>query len=280
MATVAELLSHATTQLVSVSETPRLDAEYLLAHALGLSRAQLLARLYTTAAPCEFDALLARRMAYEPIPYILGEWEFFSVPLTCRPPTLVPRPETEHLVEAVLEEIGDSAARVLELCTGTGCVAIALALNAPRTMVWATDIAPEAVALARENVERHRLQDRVTIMQSDLFDALSPAAAPFDVVCVNPPYVEADAWPSLSPSITRYEDPIAVVSGPDGLDLIRRIVGDMPQWLRPGGLIVIEIGEAQESAVRALLEQRKCTSVEVRRDLAGHPRIACGFMPE
>ncbi len=152
--TVGERLNAAATALASVGETPRLDAEILMAHALGWTRAQLFARLGETPNSPQFDALMERRLAYEPIAYILGEWEFFSMTLKCRAPILVPRPETEHLVEAVLEVVETHpGSRILEIGTGSGCVAVALAAHAPDAHVVATDINPQALSLARHNAE-------------------------------------------------------------------------------------------------------------------------------
>jgi release factor glutamine methyltransferase len=275
---LARLLAQATESLASVSESPRFDAELLLSHALGISRSRLLGRLGDSTEVPGFDALLKRRLAHEPVAYILGEWEFFSLPVYIEPPILVPRPETEHLVEAVLDFVGNRPARVLELCTGSGCIAAAVAKNAAACQVVATDINPRAIALARRNVERHGLQDRISLYHGDLYDALSDSK-PFDVVCANPPYVEDAAWDELAPDIRLYEDPGALLAGPEGLDCIARIAQGARERLRPKGLLALEVGMGQYSLVAGLLRGCGFTDVEARRDLAGIDRIVCAHAP-
>lgn len=277
--TLAQRLAAATRILAHVSESPRLDAELLLAHALGLTRSALLARLHEDLPAPEFESLVERRKAHEPVAHILGEWEFFSLPVYTQRPILVPRPETEHLVEAVLAFIGDRPARFLDLCTGTGCVAVAIAANAPAGRGVATDIQPAAVALARRNVERHGLESRVRVYEGDLFDALPPEEAAFDAICANPPYVADAEWNILAPDIRLHEDPRALKAGPDGLDLIRRIADGAPRWLRPGGLLALEIGDGQYDAVARLLEARGYGDVGFRKDLAGIRRIVSATRP-
>ncbi len=275
----AERLRIATRQLEPVTETPRLDAEILLAHALGLSRTQLLARLAECAEAPAFDALMARRLNHEPIAYILGEWEFFSLAFNVVPPLLVPRPETEHLVEAVLEFAGTRRVRILDLCTGTGCVAVALAHSLPSATVTAVDIHPVAIEIASENAVRHRVADRVTFRRGDLFDALDEHDPSFDIACANPPYVEEGAWDALPPVIRLHEDPRALVAGQDGLDVVRRIVQRARDYLVPGGLLAFEIGESQAAAVADLLREAGYEAIASRRDLAGIERIAIARAP-
>jgi release factor glutamine methyltransferase len=272
MTTIAEELASAAAALKPVTETPRLDAELLLAHALGLRRAQLLARLKQACSTSVFHKYLQRRLAQEPIAYIVGEWEFFSLPFYMEPPILVPRPETEHLVEVVLEH---QPRLVLDACAGSGCVAVAVAKNLPGCRVIATDTNPQAVALARRNAARHGVGDRVDVREGDL---LAPAIpdAPFDVVCANPPYVETGAWDTLSPNITRYEDPRALLAGSDGLDVIRRLVAEAPAVLKPGGWLALELGMGQYDAVATVMQDQGYTEVMSRNDLASIPRIVAG----
>jgi len=277
MPTVVEALRDAQARLVQSSDSPRLDAELLLAHALEMPRGQLLLRRNDAIDAKAFESLITRRLAGEPIAYILGTWEFFSIELAVEPPMLVPRPETEHLVEAVLEFIGDRSTRVLDLCTGTGCVAVAIAKNAPKANVTAADINPAAVTLARQNIVRHALAARVFVVEGDLFAALPASEPAFDVICANPPYVAEAEWTGLSDTIRKYEDPRALVSGAEGLDCIRRIVSDAPKHLRPGGLLVLEMGQGQAEKVRGLLEAGGFGSIKILKDLAGIPRIACGI---
>ena len=277
--TIAERLASAAKALEPISDSPALDAEYLMAHALGTTRARLALRRNERPELPEFDALLQRRLASEPIPYILGVWEFFSIELKVRAPMLVPRPETEHLVEVVIAEIGKAPVRVLELGVGTGCVSLAIAKGAPNATITGTDINPAAIVLTRENVALHGLDARVTLHEGDLFDALPDGTAAYHVICSNPPYIESGDWDELSPSIRNYEDVGALLSGPDGLGHIRRIVAEAPRWLLPGGLLAFEIGMGQHVPVRTLLEQHGYTGVAMVNDLAGIPRIACGKRP-
>jgi release factor glutamine methyltransferase len=281
--TIAGILRQAAQTLAPVTETPRLDAEILLAHALGLSRTRLLARLRDVAAPSPaFTALIERRLRYEPIAYITGAWEFFSLEFLVRPPILVPRPETEHLVEIALEHLAETRPdaprpRVLDLCTGSGCVAVAIAKNAPHAALTATDLNPDALELATENALRHHVP--VEFHQGDLFAALPADTPHFDVIVSNPPYVEEPAWPALPPVIRLHEDPRALLAGPDGLDILRRIIDDAPARLNPGGLLALEVGETQSQRVADLLQTTGYTSIHALNDLAGIPRILHAKMP-
>lgn len=279
MPTLAERLADAAKVLAPVTETPRLDAEILLAHTLGLSRAHLLARLREPAAGPEFEGLVAQRLRYEPIAYIVGKWEFFSLELEMEPPVLVPRPETEHLVEVVLEFVGERTARVLEIGTGTGCVAIAVAQNAAGCHLVATDISPAALELAMRNAVRHRLSGRIQFRKGDLFRALSREDGPFDVICCNPPYIEDGSWPELPPVIRLHEDPQALLAGKDGLGFIRRLAVETPLFLRPGGLLAFEIGMGQHEKVYTILAEYGYEDKVFRHDLAGIERVAAARRP-
>ncbi len=280
MPTVAERLRWAATRFRSMTETPRLDAEILLAHAMHLTRSQLLARLNDPCDAPEFDALVEQRLAFMPLAYILGEWEFFSLVFHVEAPMLVPRPETEHLVEAVLHEIGDRPARVLDIGTGTGCVAISIARNAPACHVTATDIRPEALELARRNAGRHGVLERMTFRHGDLFGALPGNEALFDVICSNPPYVEDPAWDGLDPVIRLHEDPGALLAGPEGLDVIRRLVQEAPTHLKPSGFLAFEMGMGQYGQVNHLLAGHHYRGIGCVRDLAGIERIAVARVAE
>jgi release factor glutamine methyltransferase len=277
MPTVRDLLREAERTLAAHSDSPRLDAELLLAHALRCSRAQLLARLGEECDAPDFAKYVARRAAGEPVAYILGEWEFFSLGLEVEPPALVPRPETEHLVEEVLGFIGDRPARVLDLCTGTGCVAVAIAKHAPNAEVWAADIEPRYAALAARNAERHGLGARLHTLVGDLYAAVPSGAERFDAVCANPPYIADPEWVGLSDTIRRYEDRRALTSGADGLDCVRAIIQGANAHLRAGGLLALEIGHTQAPAVSALLSSAGFFAVHTRKDLAGIERIVAGI---
>lgn len=279
--TLGGVLLAATRCLEATSDTPRLDAELLLAHALDLTRGQLVARLDHPAndAGARLAPLLQRRLDHEPIPYILGSWEFFSVELITRAPVLVPRPETEHLVEVALAHLaGRSHPRVLDLCTGSGCVALAIALNQPRASVDAVDIQPHAIALARENVAHHGAT--VQIHAGDLFQALPTGSGPYDVIVSNPPYIAVHEYADLSETIRRHEDPVALVSGDDGLDCVRRILLEASDWLRPDGLLALEIGDTQAPMLTPIAQRLGWRDIWYVQDLAGHDRIFTAKPPE
>jgi release factor glutamine methyltransferase len=281
MKTVGAWLRDAAERLAPVTETPRLDAEILLASVLGYSRARLLAsnrdQLEATARD-QAEELLRSRLDHEPIAYILGEWEFYSLTLKVRPPMLVPRPETEHLVEAALEHLTDCAsARVLDLCTGTGCVALAIAHNAPQSSVTATDLNRDAVGLAEENTRF--LGCRLEAYHGDLFHALPEGTPPFDVIVSNPPYVPDAEWDTLSPVIRHHEDRAALLGGTDGLDLVRTIINDAPAHLVHGGLLALEVGEGQAEDTARYLTQRGFSSCGFVKDLQDIPRIVRAWWP-
>lgn len=273
MATLANQIHDATQALSGVTETPRLDAELLAGHALGLSRSELLTRLSSLLPIPGFQDLVDRRKTSEPIAYILGEWEFFSLSFEVGPPVLVPRPETEHLVEVILERYGDTEARLLEIGTGTGCVSVAVARGAPKVHLVATDISEAYVALARRNALRHGVADRIAFRSGSFFEALDPEDGPFDAIFSNPPYVEEGAWDHLPPVIRDFEDSRALLAGPEGLDAIGAIVQGAQGHLRPSGLLALELGMGQYDAVRGLLVQAHFSLIQCQKDLAGIDRI-------
>lgn len=277
MATVREVLAQTAQRLASVTESPELDAALLAGHAWGWDRTRLIMNAGLEADTAALEPLVIRRLAHEPVAYILGSWEFFSLELEVVPPLLVPRPETEHLVEIALTHLAGREGRVLDLCTGTGCVILAIAANLPAGEWWATDINPEALRTARTNAARHSID--LNLVQGDLFAPLPAAAAPFDVIVSNPPYVEEGEWEGLAPDIRHFEDPRALLSGADGLDCIRRIVNESRDWLAPGGLLAIEMGETQGPALCVLLQSAGYENIAITKDLAGLDRIASGRKP-
>lgn len=280
MPTLRHTLKQATQDLAPISDSPCLDAELLLGHALQLTRTQLITRLDDDTLDLQaFVPLLARRLHSEPVAYILGEWEFFSIPLAIRPPTLIPRPETEHLVEAALECLPQPNAHILDIGTGSGCIPIALALNAPQCTFIATDIKPHNLGLAQENIERHGLSERIEVREGSLFDPITPDTPKFHLICSNPPYIPSTDRPTLSRDIQDYEDPDALFSGEDGLDLIRTLIDEAPNYLHPGGYLLLEIGHDQSGAVTQLLEQHHYNDIGFKHDLADIPRIAIAKRP-
>lgn len=273
--TVGACLRRAAGELEAVSPSARLDAEVLLAHCLGQSRTWLYTwsdRALSASQCAAFAALLARRRQGEPVAYITGVREFWSLPLEVGPATLIPRPDTERLVELVLELPLPAAARVLDLGTGTGAIALALASERPGWQVLAVDLAPAAVALAERN--RARLGCRnVTVQQSDWFDAVT--ATDVDVIVSNPPYIDATD-PHLLQGDVRFEPRSALVAGAAGLADIRLIATQGLRHLRAGGWLLVEHGYQQGEAVRGIFRAAGFGQVCTRRDCGGNERVTMG----
>jgi release factor glutamine methyltransferase len=261
-------------------EPARLCAEILLAHALGCERL----RLYTCHEQVpdpqvreRFRTLVQKAATGYPVAYLTGTKEFFSLSFEVTPDVLIPRPETEILVERTiraLRSVPRPAARILDLGTGSGCIAVSLARHLPDARIAASDCSPAALAVARRNAERHGVAERIEFRCGDLFEPWSTAdsePAIFDFIVCNPPYV-AENGP-VEPQVREYEPHVALFAGADGLDLIRRIVRDAARFLRPAAQLLLEIGFDQASAVRALLDPAVWTDVAFYRDGGGHPRV-------
>jgi release factor glutamine methyltransferase len=264
---VAEALRDATSALVA-SETPRLDAELLLASVLGVGRERLVIEASTALEPSQLDAfsaLVARRRAREPVAYILGRKSFRRIELFVDRRVLIPRPETELLVDVGLTL--PSGASVVDVGTGSGAVALALKSERPDLYVWATDMDSDALVVARENGLRLGVGVGVETVQADLLSGLSRR---FDAVLANLPYVATGS--DLPPDVARYEPPGALFAGRNGLDVIRRLVADLADV----PLAALEVGFDQADAVAALLRDAGFSSTERLRDLAGHERVVVG----
>ncbi|HEX8593174.1 MAG TPA: peptide chain release factor N(5)-glutamine methyltransferase [Pseudomonas sp.] len=261
------------------SPTARLDIELLLAAALGKPRSFLHTwpeRIVSSEAALTFASYLQRRRTGEPVAYILGQQGFWKLDLEVAPHTLIPRPETEMLVEAALELVpGFAPTKVLDLGTGTGAIALALASERPLWLVTAVDRVIEAVALAERNRQRLHL-DNAKVLNSHWFSALEGQL--FDVIISNPPYI-ASADPHLDAGDVRFEPSSALVAGADGLDDLRLIVDQAPSHLNPGGWLLLEHGFDQGAAVRDLLSNHGFEKIQTRRDLGEHERITFGRMP-
>ncbi|ACJ00011.1 peptide chain release factor N(5)-glutamine methyltransferase [Rhodospirillum centenum] len=279
MATLSDLLREAAARLAAAGvDSPRLDAEYLAEAAFGLPRAAL--RRHGTdspeaAAASRFAALVARRAAREPLQRLLGSWEFWGLDLTLAPDTLIPRPDTETVVEAVLRRRPDRTAplRLLDLGTGSGAILLALLSEYPRATGLGVDLSPAAAATAALNARRLGLSGRARFLAGSWAAALGEAAR-FDVVVGNPPYIPDDEIDGLEPEVARHEPRRALAGGADGLDCYRAIAAELPRLLLPGGLAVLEHGADQASAVAALLEAAGLGPVGTVRDLAGRDRAA------
>jgi release factor glutamine methyltransferase len=265
-------------------DTARLDAECLLTQVLDCARWELTLQRERRLDPeafTRFLTLLQRREWREPLAYLTGTREFWSLAMAVTPGVLVPRPETETLVEATLGAFRGQPGTchpeglLLELCTGTGAVAIALARELPAARLLATDVSRRALRVARANAERHGVAGRIRFLRGDLWRALEgevPAGG-LDAVVANPPYIPSAEIPALMPEV-QWEPRVALDGGPDGLSLHRQIIGGAPRFLRPGGLLLLEVGVDQGHGVTALLEaSRAFEAATIHPDLAGRERV-------
>ncbi len=277
-----QALARATENLAAIESlrltAPR-DADLLLLDTLRLTRAQYLAnptRELTSAELSLYLEAIARRAHHEPIQYITGHQEFYGLRLSVTPAVLIPRPETEHLVEAVLARLPHGTpTAIADVGTGSGAIAIALASHLPLATITALDISPEALAIARINAETHKVTDRIRFIESDLLNALSPPdhiEPRFDAIVSNPPYVPTIDLPTLHPEVRQYEPAAALFAGPEGLDIYRRLIPQARAALKPAGLLAMEIGQGQREAIAALLAG--WNEVSFVNDLQQIPRVA------
>jgi len=282
--TFRQALTAAASQLATdehLRATAARDAELLFLHTLQIPRVTLLAhpdREITAEQHALYRASLARRLQHEPIQYITGQQEFYGLLLEVTPAVLIPRPETEHLVEAVLARLPKGVPlRIADIGTGSGAIAIALAVHLPQAEITALDLSPEALAVAAVNAREHNVAHRVHLLQSDLFSALSQSSQSFDAVVSNPPYVPESDRATLHPQVRDHEPATALFAGPDGLDLYRRLIPQAHEALKPNGLLALEFGHGQRKALAALLETwREVAFVD---DLQQIPRVALARKP-
>jgi len=257
-------------------ERGRLDAEYLLAHALGTRRLQLYLQYDRPLTPAELDAfrpLLLRRARREPLQYIVGTAAFRELELAVDPRVLIPRPETEVLVQVVLDRVeGREDLTALDLGTGSGAIALSLAKEGPFGRLVATDASADALEVAAINAQAAELADRVEFRAGSLFQPV--AGETFDVVVSNPPYVARTEEAELEPEVVGWEPAHALFGGPDGLEVLRRIAGDAPHFLQPGGLLALEVGAGQAATVsEGLRDTGAWSEVGTEKDLAGRERV-------
>ena len=262
-------------------DSPRLDADLLLGRALGRSRIELIAdakRVLDAGELTRFRELVKRRRAREPTAYILGEREFYGRVFRVDRRVLIPRPDTETLVEVALDRTRDRSMsmRALDLCTGSGCVAITLARERRTSLFLATDVSGDALAVARENASRLGAYN-VTFRQGDLFAAVDPSLR-FDLVTANPPYIAAAEMSALQPEIRDYESELALAGGPDGLAVVRLIVAQARAHLARAGRLVLEVGFGEAAAAAALFASAGFAQIEVRRDYARIERVVSGVL--
>jgi release factor glutamine methyltransferase len=264
---VREALARATNHLASVSETPRLDAELLMAHSLGTTRERLLLQLLAEAEPPGFEALVERRLAHEPVAYITGRRAFWTIELDVAPGVLIPRPDSETLLEAALAHFGEAGpARILDLGTGPGTLLLAALDQWPGATGLGVDASEKALAIARVNAERLGLSARAEFRLGDWGEGIDEA---FDLILCNPPYVEQGA--ALPPQVSEWEPHAALFAGPDGLADYRRLAGQVPALLAQDGIACFEIGAGQAEAVTKLFEDQGL-KVSHARDLSGTVR--------
>ncbi len=267
----AQALAEATAHLTSHAAARR-DAELLLLHCAGIDRTMLLThpdRTLNDAQASAYRDAIARRARHEPVQYITGVQEFYGRPFRVSPAVLIPRPETEHLIEAVLG-IRPQPRRILDIGTGSGVLAVTLALEIPDAAVAATDISCEALGVARWNAQALGAAERIRFVASDLFAAVSEER--FDCVVSNPPYVPAHEV--LEAQVGDYEPPLALFAGADGLDIYRRLIPQTAAALDPGGHLLLEIGHGQQDAIDALLHAAGFGEVQFIHDLQSIPRVA------
>jgi release factor glutamine methyltransferase len=276
--TLREALVHAEHELAAGPhpERARQDAEFLLCHVLGRNRAGLLAYPDAELDPAQssiYAQMLRRRLDGEPMQHIVGEAEFYGLPFHLNRDVLIPRPETEHAVEKVLELAAQFAApRIVDVGTGSGAIAVALAHKLPAAFITAIDLSPAALAVAKSNAARNGLANRIRFVEGDL---LGPVAKEqFEIVVSNPPYVPEAVRESLSVEVRDYEPAEALFAGEDGLAIYRRLIPDAFRALVSGGFVVLEIGYGQQASVQSLLEDAGFTHIAFTADLQGIPRVA------
>jgi release factor glutamine methyltransferase len=263
-------------------ESPRLSAELLLSGVLEMKRIELYTNFDKPVAKPQLDRLheLVKRAAqHEPVAYLVGRCGFYSLELDITRDCLIPRPETELLVERAIELLRTRSASqlVCDLCTGSGCIAVAIARNFPDAQIIATDISDAALAVAARNVEKHRLTDRVKLLCGDLFDPIVPHldTAKFDLIVCNPPYVSAAEFETLDRNIREHEPKLALLAGIDGLDVYQRILERVDDFLKDAAALILEIGCAQGRAVKKLLEKTGIfTEIKIEKDHQNNDRIA------
>lgn len=280
---IGELLQNATQRLLNAGiDNPRLDAEVLLAHLLHQKRLYLITHRTLEVAPetaREFENLIQRRACHEPVAYLTGEREFMSLDFSVCPGVLIPRPDTETLVELVLDAFPKEAPlTVLDLCTGSGAIAASLAHYLPQSRVTAVDISTICMETALKNAIRNGVADRVQVLQADILKPLPPLGL-YDCVVSNPPYIPTNVLATLDADVQNFEPHTALDGGDDGLIFYRHIIQQAPSLLRSGGLLALEIGHDQREAVTDLMiESGFFRQIDIRQDLAGIDRVVFGYL--
>lgn len=283
---VASLLSTLTSRLAQISDTPRLDAQVLLAHILGKTRSWVFAHPEAVLTPVQYSQLesaASQLQAGRPLPYLLGRWEFYGLEFLVAPQVLIPRPETELLVEGALDWLNEHPGRrkAADIGTGSGCIAVSLAVNIPDLDLLATDLSQPALLIARTNAIRHQVTERIHFLQADLLnpstestneDELTVSFFPLDLLCANLPYIPTPTLHGLK--VYDREPTLALDGGLDGLDFIHRLLAQAPGVMAADSLLLLEIEAGQGAEVRTLAENAfPQARVQVTRDLAGRDRL-------
>jgi release factor glutamine methyltransferase len=279
--TIIEEINRATTQLSAAGiSTARLDAEVLLRQVLDRDRAWVLAHgkdTFDARHQIMFEQLVNRRGKREPLQHITGRQEFWGLEFLVSPDVLIPRPETELLIESTLKEASGSASLlIIDLCTGSGCIAVSLAKALPDSRIIATDKSEKALAVARANARTHKVSERIRFLQGDLFEPLTELdiRGKVDIMASNPPYVPEGLLCILQPEVRDHEPEMALVSGPEGTEIHQKIIDAASQYLKHGGALIMEMGIGQAETVRAMVRLSGAyQSVEVLKDLAGIDRV-------
>ncbi len=279
--TIAEAIAAAAERLAAQGvENARLDAEVLLRHVLGRDRAWLVAHYpdpLDGVSQSSYERYIDRRAKREPLQYITGTQEFWGIPFRVTRDVLIPRPETELVVEESLKRTSREACPIIvDLCTGSGCIAVSLAHELPKSRVFATDRSEQALDVARENARRNGVAGHIRFCQGNLFDPLDELdiGGRIDVITANPPYVRESERPGLQPEVRDFEPALALFAGPEGTEVADSILNAAPRYLRAGGSLVMEMGIGQAAALRnTATENRGYSAVKVLRDLAGIERV-------
>ncbi len=280
--TIQKLLNWVTEYLTDKGvDSPRLSAELLLSHVMGLKRIELYTQFDKSVAGQQLDqlhALVKRAGHHEPVAYLVGKTEFYSLELNVSSDCMIPRPETELLVQRAIEFLRarTGVQYVCDLCTGSGCIAVAIAKNFPDVRIIATDICDDALSIAAGNVEKHQLTERIKLLCGDLFKPIIQQldVEQFDLIVCNPPYVSSTEYEKLKKNVKDYEPKKALFAGDNGLDVYRRIIKEADRFLKSDAALMLEIGFSQGSAIKELLEQTGAfNEIRIEKDFYKNDRI-------
>jgi release factor glutamine methyltransferase len=280
--TLAEAINNAANLLSTAGITnARLDAEVLLSHIIVKDRVWLITHrddVLDEKLQRDFADMIQRRTRREPLQHIIGNQEFWGLVFKVSPDVLIPRPETEFIVEAALAIVQDrnTLVRIIDLCTGSGCIAVSLAKELTAARVIATDVSEKALAVARENTRRHGVSEHIRFLLGDLFEPLEELdiRGQMDIIVSNPPYVQAGVLSTLQPEVRDYEPEIALISGPEGTEMAKRIIQRAPEYLKKNGALIMEMGLGQAKALTRMVEATGAYGYsELLKDLAGIERV-------